>query len=120
MMGFMDAEYIENADTEKKIGLQHHQMGVWIGSRYPPMLAVDGDDEDNYFYGPQTRSPQQVEFKIGDRVRLEFDLKWRQCSVLLNDRQLGNVFYELPDTFYLAVSVYYEQNVYETTLFEVV
>merc|ERR1719361_2132296 len=97
----MDAKYIESADTGTWIGGQQHQIAVEMGTNYYPMRFINGNSSSKI-------QSNKVKWNIGDRLRLDFDLKGRRCTVFLNDQLLGSLTDDLPDTFYLAMSAYYE------------
>merc|ERR1719242_1372744 len=111
MMGIMDAKYIESANTDFYIGGQH-QMTVFIRDNDYPYRYINGEESEF--------QSDPVKWNIGDRLRLDFDLKGRRCTVFLNDQLLESLTENLPGTFYLAVSAKWKDTKLETTMFEFV
>merc|ERR1711994_1193250 len=110
-MGIMDAQYIESANTETFMGVQH-QMAVLIFYNGPPYRYINGS--------ASKIQENRVNWNIGDRLRLDFDLQGRRCTVFLNDQSLGSLTDDLPDTFFLAMSAHDDGTKLETTMFEIV
>merc|ERR1719229_915214 len=109
-MGIMDAKYIESANVERDIGDQEHQIALVINRHGYIQRSTNN--------GFSRLTEKTVNWNIGDRVKLEF--KNGKCSAYFNDEFLGNLTDDLPEIFYLAVSLYYLGSVLETTLFEIV
>merc|ERR1711879_43033 len=98
-IGIMDEKHIESANTANWIGNQQHQMAVEIWDNGNPRRYINGNCSEI--------QSNRVDWNVGDRLRLDFDLKGRRCTAFLNDQFLGSLTANLPDTFYLGVSAYH-------------
>merc|ERR1711879_612780 len=112
-MGIMDGKHIRKANIANFIGSQQHQMGIMIAKSIGAHRYTNGD------LSGRIRS-NGVKWNIGDRLRLDFDLAGRRCTVFLNDQFVGILTDDLPDTFYLAMSAKWKDTKLETTMFEFV
>lgn len=65
----------------------------------------------------------KITMKIGDRIRLDFDFRQRECWGFYNDQEIGLISRKLPDTIHPAVSVNlmhaHDVVSFETTMFDV-
>merc|ERR1712061_270491 len=103
----MDAKYIESANACIDIGRQNHKISFDIMNKGRLNFYINGWDR---------ALCKRLDWDIGDRTTLEF--KNGKCSAYFNDELLGDLTDDLPERFYLAVSLY-KGTVLETTLFEI-
>ena len=116
-IGLMDKQHIESAQlTEKAIGQQRNQMGFRISDGAIPHRFINGRTSNLV----EWKNVKYVRWNIGDRVRLNFDCKGGRCSAFLNDQSLGTLTDDLPQSFYLGITVIMVGTSLETTLFEIV
>merc|ERR1712190_326417 len=108
-------------------------MGRWVltmrGKKAGRVLVGIADAEHPECVtteGGMSIGNKKVNWNIGDRLKLEFDLKARQCTVVLNDQLLGRLHEiyhalcdrQLPESFFCALSSDCPGIELETTLFE--
>jgi len=118
LVGIVDAEHVESGDTGKALEAQQHHVAVQIADdEHPECVTTEGG---------MSIGNKKVNWNIGDRLKLEFDLKARQCTVFLNDQLLGRldeIYHalcdrQLPESFFCALSSDCPGIELETTLFE--
>jgi len=117
LVGMVNAPYIESVDPGKSLLSQYHTVAIEIA-----------DNKSAYCHIGATIEYGKVNWNIGDRLKLDFDLTARRCTLFSNDRLLGTVdddllsYYDdakvLPDSFFFALSSECPGIEVETTLFE--
>ena len=109
-MGIMNAKYIGSAGIYSAIGYARDQIAFQIWDNGYPGRAINGQSFNVH--------DNEVRWRIGDRVRLNFDCKGRRCTVFLNDQLLEILTDDLPENFFLAISLFWWNTELETTLFQ--
>ena len=102
--GFIGNDFIGNAADKEELAL----------------YVVDGSNPMIYSKGNMglIHSKWTWNIQSGDRLRLRFDWRRRECTAFWNDDFVGIVTSELPRKIYPAASAFYSGS-FETTLFEV-
>ena len=89
----------------KYIGDREHEFALYLGKGELTMT------------GNVLRCHKNA-FEIGDRFRLDFDFKTKQCMAYENDKLIGSVSTKLPEQIYLCASLFWKGSSLETTRFE--
>merc|ERR1719325_163759 len=117
----MDAKHIENtmdgkAPVKKCIGGHRHQFALNIE---PDGAYCHWKEFGTYDRGSFERisdDDQRLKLENGDRVKLEF--RNGRCTAYLNDKLLGEMNKDVPDSFYFAISPFFPPAVYTNSRFE--
>lgn len=111
MMGYLDSRGIGDFADSRGIGYTENERALWVLDGEYPKIHSGGSTIDMHWKWKFNTS-------IGDRFRLDFDFKKRECSAFYNDEWVGLITTELPPRIYLAASVLCEGTSLATTRFE--
>ena len=110
-MGYIDGDHIEDFEDDEMIAKSKHGLALSVvDTLRPEVIQNDKISKRLQDWRFHTNS--------GDRIKLEFDFKTRQCNAFYNDELLGLMTSNLPKQIYLAASAWMPLVSYETTLFE--
>ena len=112
MMGYVDAEYIDEFNTREWIGENRNELALYIDSAGNPGVNTNGkttilDEEYRLIY-----------VDVGDRFRLNFDFDSKECMAFYNEKPLGLLTTDLPQSIHLAASILYDRSSFETSLLD--
>lgn len=110
-MGYVDSRGIENFEVDCAVGINEHEVALWVQEGSLLGYYTNGEETDWKPLGP-------VQTSEGDKFRLNFDFEKRECTAYYNDKLLGKVGEELPQSIYLAASVCCEEAEFTTSRFE--
>lgn len=113
MMGYIDAEHIEGFQDWTHIGGNDNETALRVRDGNPPVIYSNHKETViNEEWHCTTNS--------GDRFRLDFDFRSKDCIVFYNDKMMGFLTKNLPQQIYLAASSSDPDASYEATLFDAV
>jgi len=115
-MGFIDNDYLNEKDTNfhtvDPIGSNEYAVALEIFEGFYPFVHCHGKFKEKL-------NKKLLALTVGDRFRLDFDLKAGECIAFYNDECIGTLCKELPQNICLAASVSYRGTSIETTMFDV-
>ena len=111
--GYIAVDDIGKFDPNALIGHKKNQVAVDMIDTQETWII----DSGSYYTFQEEQYPKLLDGFKDNRFELQFDFKNHRCFAVYNV-QLGIVSNNLPDSIYLAASLYVEGMVIETTLFE--
>lgn len=110
MMGYIDGEHIDDFVESSCVGDNGKQLALYVKDGRFLKVRTNGIHKDIHPNRP-------FAIRKGDRFKLIFNFKTKECAARYNDGLLGTLSKNLPRRIYLAASVYAVGDVFETTKF---